>query len=204
MFVGCVVYLLVIMKHNPLTKGFTLIELIIVIALIAFLATTVILVVNPARIFQEARDARRIADLSQMNQAVLLTMSSSVPSLGSCAGSTAPRCYQNVGASNCVARYVATTPAMTANTIASQSVAGSGWVPINLTLATLGAPLTAWPIDQRNNGTYFYSYMCDTAGHWEFTANMESTRYSTGTDDAEGKDGGNQDTLFEIGTNVGL
>lgn len=193
------------MGLNPTPKGFTLIELVIVIALIALLATTVILVINPVKIFQEARDSRRIADLSQMNQAMLLVMSSATPSLGLCAGSGTPRCYQNVAASNCVLRYAVTAPVTTSNTIASQAVTGSGWVPVNLTLSSLGAPIGTWPIDPVNDNVNFYSYACSTAGQWEFTAAMESVRYAqAGTDDVESTDGGSQPSLFEVGTNTAL
>jgi prepilin-type N-terminal cleavage/methylation domain-containing protein len=41
-------------------KGFTLIELLIVIAILAILATAVVLVLNPAQILAQARDAQRI------------------------------------------------------------------------------------------------------------------------------------------------
>ena len=60
-------------------KGFTLIELIIVIALIALLATTVILVINPVNIFTEARDSQRIADVGQMNSAMSLYTATAEP-----------------------------------------------------------------------------------------------------------------------------
>lgn len=188
-------------------KGFTLIELIIVIALIALLATTVILVINPVKIFQEARDSQRIADLGQMNSAmsIALATSGTVPALGNCTNNAAPKCYQNVAASNCVPRYVVTSPAMVVNTNAIQKVDGTGWVPVSLIANGATAAIAAWPIDPKNNAANFYSYTCDGSNQWEFAAKMESPRYSsTGTDDVEKTDGGNVDTLFEVGTNVGL
>ena len=53
-------------------KGFTLIELLIVIAILAILATTVVLVLNPAQILAQARDAQRISDLSSIKSAIAL------------------------------------------------------------------------------------------------------------------------------------
>ncbi len=184
-------------------KGFTLIELIIVIALIALLATTVIIVINPVKIFQEARDSQRIADLGQMNSAMslMLATSSAQPVMGT--GTT--RCYQHLVAQNCVPRYVAASGITTATSpavVKSQKVDGTGWVPV-----ALGASpaIAAWPIDPKNDTTSFYSYAYDASNSWEFSAKMESVRYSqSGTDDVEGTDGGNQAALFEVGTNVNL
>jgi len=177
-------------------KGFTLIELIIVIALIALLATTVILVINPVKIFQEARDSQRIADLGQMNSAMslMLATSSSQPTLGP----SAANCYVHKAGQNCTTRYISAT---TSTVSTSQGVTGSGWVPVNLG-STPAIP--AWPIDPSNNTTNFYSYAYDNSNSWEFTAKMESARYTAGTDDVTGTDGGNKPDLFEVGTNVGL
>ncbi len=186
------------MKQNSIAKsakGFTLIELIIVIALIALLATTVILVINPVKIFQEARDSQRIADVSQMSRAMSLMLAvTAQPVLGP----NSANCYVNKAGQNCAARYVA---AATSTVTASQKVDGNGWVP-----ASLGSnpAISAWPIDPKNDTTNFYSYAYDSANTWEFTAKMESVRYSSGTDDVTGTDGGNQSGLFEVGTNVGL
>jgi prepilin-type N-terminal cleavage/methylation domain-containing protein len=179
-------------------KGFTLIELIIVIALIALLATTVILVINPVKIFQEARDSQRIADLGQMNSAMslMLATSSSQPTLG-----VVGTCYKNKATQNCMTRH---TPNLTvSSTIATQTVDGTGWVPVSLGTSPA---ITAWPLDPTNNGTFFYSYTPDSANQWEFTAAMESVRYGTSTsaDNVVSTDGGNQSTLFEVGTNVNL
>lgn len=186
-------------------KGFTLIELIIVIALIALLATTVILVINPVKIFQEARDSQRIADLGQMNSAMslMLATSSTQPTMGS--GTT--KCYQLLTTYDCKTRYANTsgiTAFATPTVAGSQKVDGTGWVPVALGSSPA---IAAWPKDPSDatasNTTLFYSYAYDSSNAWEFSAKMESARYKAiGTDDVEKTDGGNVDTLFEVGTNV--
>lgn len=47
-------------------KAFTLIELIIVIAIIVILATTVFAVMNPAKRFAESRNAQRLVDVQNL------------------------------------------------------------------------------------------------------------------------------------------
>lgn len=58
-----------IMKHT-LKSGFTLIELLIVIALIAVLAGAVIIALNPARQFQQARNSERWSHVSVISNAI--------------------------------------------------------------------------------------------------------------------------------------
>ena len=43
-------------------KGFTLVELLIVIGIVAILATIVVLVINPVELLKESRDSRRLSD----------------------------------------------------------------------------------------------------------------------------------------------
>ncbi|MDE2145009.1 MAG: prepilin-type N-terminal cleavage/methylation domain-containing protein, partial [Patescibacteria group bacterium] len=55
--------------------SFTLIELLIVIAIIGILASVVVLVLNPAQLLSQSRDSRRTQDLSNLNNAIGMYLS---------------------------------------------------------------------------------------------------------------------------------
>ena len=57
------------MSHNLVkkpAKGFTLLELLIVIAIIAVLSVILVLVLNPAETLKKSRDTQRMSDLSTL------------------------------------------------------------------------------------------------------------------------------------------
>lgn len=51
-------------------KGFTLLEILLVIGIIAALAVVVIVALDPAKRFRDARDARRTSDIESISSAI--------------------------------------------------------------------------------------------------------------------------------------
>lgn len=186
------------------TKGFTLLELVIVIGILAVLGAVSVLVLNPGQLFAEARDSTRVTDLQSVTNAIGLYLSSvSSPNMQAGTGFT---CGTNWGTSRVggtPTKHVAATTAAHAGVFA---VDGSGWVAVPLSTITGGSPLGALPKDPTNDDTYNYQYSCDnTAKTFELDAKMESTKYSNGgTKDKESTDGGNDANEYEVGTSLVL
>lgn len=57
-------------KQKQYKKGFTLIEILVVIGIIGILATVVLVAVNPSRQFKQARDSQRVANINTILNAL--------------------------------------------------------------------------------------------------------------------------------------
>ena len=195
-------------------RGFTLLELLIVIGILAILGTVAVLVLNPAQLFAQARDSQRIENLSAIRAAlsyfIATVNGAELDYTGALSCST--MCFSaaaiGTAADGCIGADVARHGTKTSTIDTDRTVDGTGWIPVEFSLIPSGAPLAALPVDPQNTTTYFFSYACDnTAKTFELNANMESTRYAGGgTDDVESnsKDGGNVATIYEIGNAPGL
>lgn len=188
-------------------RGFTLVELLIVIAILAILATVALLVLNPVQLLKQARDSQRISDIGTLNSALsfyLSTASTSSIDLDGATSACSSLCYVNVSgtSSNCGGRHAGKTT--TADT--DRTVDSTGWIPVNLNNSTGGSPLSRLPVDPVNDTTYFYSYVCDNTNYtYELDSDMESTRYANaGDNDVESKDGGSSNNYYEVGSDPGL
>ena len=158
-------------------RGFTLLELIIVIAILAVLAVAVVIVLNPAEVLAKARDSNRLSDLSALKSAIALYLTDVSPPLLAgatstvdCADGTAGKIFYSFP-SDAPGKDIAlpaAAPAMGADaggTMAGtglwaaqvtnanvNNVAGTGWVPVNLNdISPAGSPpLSVMPIDPTN------------------------------------------------------
>ena len=168
-------------------KGFTLVELLIVIGILAVLTAAVVVVLNPAQLLAQARDSQRFADLDAVQTAIIFWLATaSSPTFG------------NSGTTYCTAMGTPDSGSCTGSNPTS-SVNGNGWIRANLTQATGGSPLAALPQDPSNGTTYFYVFENDGT-NFELNCNLESTKYSG----KEQTDGGDSATWYEVGTDPDL
>ena len=203
-------------------KGFTLLELLIVIAVIAVLSAVLVIVINPTETLQKSRDSQRISDLATMKSAfgMYLTTTSSPQLAGAanvnCLGGASPKVYLSVPTSTASTTSAVVT-GFTAGFYQSASVAsstvtdGTGWIPVNFNSITGGSPISNLPIDPTNtmsaagsltNSDLMYRYACKASPvSYEINAKLESTEYTT-NDNRGSKDGGNNATLYEVGTDL--
>ena len=168
-------------------------ELLIVIGIMAVLATAATIVLNPAQLLAQARDSQRISDMDALKAALSLYLSDvSVPYLIETGqGLNCPTYqYTNVpaGASTSSFSVARSNPANAASSTA-RSVGGSGWLPVNFSAISGGSPLAVLPIDPTGSGNNIYRYACDqTAKSFELNACLESSKYMV----KMGEDGGDK------------
>jgi prepilin-type N-terminal cleavage/methylation domain-containing protein len=200
------------MKHK-IQKGFTLIELLVVIAIIAILAVVVVLTLNPAQLLAQARDSNRISDFATLKSALALygtDVATATPMNGGAGtfGLGAYALYTATGASTTTSSYetIATWGFLgsetSVTTTALRSVNGLGWIPVNLSAISSGAPISVLPVDPVNSAPNFYVYAASTT-YFKLATKMESTKYQlNGASDVVSADGGNSSTTYEQGSNL--
>ncbi len=167
-------------------RGFTLVELLIVIAIIAILAVVAFIVINPLELTRRARDASRLSDIASLQQAITVAVqeASSTPDQVLCVG----------GGTACQGR----------SHVDTRNSNGTGWVKVDLS-SQKAVSVPTLPIDPNNGATFHYTYCADTGtggtvADWVIFTTLES-------DQQKGKmttDGGPDDARFEAGTKLSL
>lgn len=190
--------------------GFTLLELLIVIAVLAVLMTMAVITLNPAETLKKARDTQRITDLSTLKTAISLYV----------AETTSPAMAGDPPAYNTIYVSVPTEtneitglPDDGAFDLYGQvdlaelsKTGGTGWIPIDFADMSIGSPISALPKDPTNSASdapedtdLCYRYVTDISNNFELAATFESTYY-TDTIKLDSTDGGNIDGVYEVGT----
>ena len=194
------------LPHNPLTnknKGFTLVELLIVISILAALAAAVVVVINPAEMLRQARDSTRMGNIGTLHRTLsMFQIDRPADSMG-----LPNRIHVSIPSDSptCVGLGLpALPPGWTyacRPTTSHRNIDGTGWIPINFTAMFQGSPLSHLPIDPTNTAasSNFYIYVTDGRS-WVLASLIESERHAP----SAARDGGTDFARFEAGNNLAL
>ncbi len=157
-------------------KGFTLVELLVVVAIIAVLAGVVIVAINPAALLQKSRDATRLQDVENIHKAMSLALADGEITLT--ATGTCSTCDSASG---------------------TQAVDGTGWVKFAIPTGKTGLAkyLPSLPTDPLNTATNVYTYGATATGY-ELNTVLESVDNAA----KMSTDGGNAAAVWEVGTSL--
>ena len=179
-------------------SAFTLIELLVVIAILGVLATAVVLVINPAELLKQGRDATRLSDLAALSSALsLFTTDQWSQSLGSSTVTYLSLPEPTTAITDCSDLGF---PAGYFHCAASSTYTktdGTGWIPVNLQSISSGSPLSKLPVDPINSTSshLYYAYWSNGTSY-KLTAFPESQKYL-----AQAAQNGQ---MFQAGSNMNL
>lgn len=171
-------------------QGFTLVELLIVIAIIAILAAVVVLIINPLELTRRGRDATRISDLANLQSAI------NVAAQEATASGTDILCVGGLTGGVCTGKSNDSATSV-------RKSDGTGWVKVNLG-AQKSVSVPTLPVDPNNGAPNHYIY-CSDGTSWEINAVLESEQQKNRMKD-DGGDENNTDSTgrYETGSKLDL
>ncbi len=162
---------------KPKHSGFTLLELLIVIGILAVLSVALVLVLNPSETLKKARDSQRMSDLATMKKAIgiYITTIPSPKMAGAdntgCKGTTSSDSAYDIANDHIYYSYPSDTGGVDVTKITATKLDGvtfttgganqvtkanlgnvdnTGWLPINFSTLSGGSPISNLPIDPVN------------------------------------------------------
>lgn len=213
-------------------KGFTLLELLIVIAILAILSVALVLILNPAETMKKGRDSQRMNDMAAMKTALGLYLTTvQQPKLGGTTGNNTCKGDDTldtwiVDEDSIFYSLNDTTPITDltldgttftagdgpAQATASQNstVSGDGWIPVNFNQIVGGSPISNLPIDPVNTITDL-SAVANTDLVYRYVCDADNLTFEINAilESAEfaskmTTDGGNNANYYEVGTKMDI
>jgi prepilin-type N-terminal cleavage/methylation domain-containing protein len=185
---------------NQNSKSFTLIELLIVLALISILATILILTINPGGIFSRARDTKRINDLKNIEK-IMDTLYSTEYTFNEFNYASSNVVYISLpdNNTNC-SNWLSELPSLPSGwsyrcSATPTNIDGTGWIPIPFSNFPI-LNISQLPVDPINKPPYYYSFV--VGGSYKVTDKPEEN-YSPAIND-----GGIEPLLYEAGSDKKL
>ncbi len=160
--------------------GFTLVELLVVIAIIAILAAVVVLIINPLELTRRGRDAARLTDFANLQNAINIAA------------------QEATGSAATVLCNGGTTPCTGLSNTGTRDSNGTGWVKVNLSTQQ-SVSMATLPVDPVNVAVNHYTY-CSDGNSFEINTKLESKQQL----EKAKVDGGDEDTIYEAGSNLKL
>ncbi|MFA6492849.1 MAG: hypothetical protein WCV58_01780 [Patescibacteria group bacterium] len=160
--------------------GFSFIQILIILALIAMLGGAIIYILKPSKVLEKSRDAKRFADIKELSMAVNQYLADK----HDFQGLVGPYSSIDTGFFDDATR---------------EKIDSKGWIPLDFTIISTGASFNSLPIDPLNNSTYNYRLGVSVNNKtYEFNCVFERpeniTKHST--------DGGNDPNVYELGTDL--
>ncbi len=171
-------------KSAQVRPGFTLVELLIVIAIIAILAAVVVLIINPLELTRRGRDAARLTDLSNLQNAINVAVQEATGS-----GAMGVLCDSDTPPTSCSGR----------SHVDSRASNGDGWVKADLS-SVKSVSVPTLPVDPLHPSIPNHYTYCAASDAWEIDTVLESDQQKS----KMSNDGGEDDTKYEVGSNLAL
>jgi prepilin-type N-terminal cleavage/methylation domain-containing protein len=188
-------------KNILKSSSFTLIELIIVLAIISILVTILIATIKPTEIFKKTRDNKRIADLKNIEKTIDL-LYSTYPNFNELNYASTNIVYISLkDDSPTCSSYISQLPSLPSGyqyrcSANPQNIDGTGWIPIPFNNFDI-INLANLPIDPINKPPYYYTFV--VGGSYAVYTMLEDPKNQASKNDQD-----NYPHLYSVGTNKRL
>ncbi|GIW67425.1 MAG: hypothetical protein KatS3mg096_293 [Candidatus Parcubacteria bacterium] len=188
--------------NKKINKSFTLVELLVVLALIAILATVLIVVIKPADIFKRGRDSQRTSDLKNLEKIFDLILFETQGTFSELQYASSNVVYISLpDTSSTCGQWISQLPQLPSGwsyrcSATPTNIDGTGWIPIPFNQFS-SINLSRLFIDPINRPPYYYAFVA--GGSYALYAQLENPQSQ-----ASKTDNDNYPHLFSVGTNKRL